>query len=156
MFYLKKEFKWSWKIIIITLYMYSKNASIVNEYQVLWDLFLHFLYRLGDTTSLNCHREILPMLWILKKSCAQGWAWHDPTQLTYTLNRNKMNKVWGTCIWTFKWAQVAWKKNAYLLRLIVAMRSSTNLFVVSNKMESMQMCQSVSLGCTQMMYGIHA
>jgi len=46
MLYWEEEFKWSWKIVIVTLYMYSKNASTINEYQVLQDLFLHFLYRL--------------------------------------------------------------------------------------------------------------
>jgi hypothetical protein len=48
------------------------------------------------------------------------------------------------------------KKKVYLLSLIMAVKSSTSLFIVSRKMELMQMCQFASSRCTQVMYGIHA
>jgi hypothetical protein len=48
------------------------------------------------------------------------------------------------------------KKNAYLLSLIMVVRSSMSPLVVFNKMESMQMCQFALSGCTQVMYGIYA
>jgi hypothetical protein len=89
MLYWEEEFKWSRKIIIVTLYMYSKIASIVNEYQVLWGLFSHFLYRLGDTTSLNYWNFFLPMFWILKKSCTRlGLTWSNSTDLLIKQKQN--------------------------------------------------------------------
>ncbi len=99
---LRKRIQVCWNIVIVTLYMYSKNASIVNEYQILKDLFSHFLYKLRDTTSLNCCKRILPMFWILKKSCTRlGLTWSNSTNLHITQKQNE--QMWGTCTWTCQW-----------------------------------------------------